>query len=137
MVDLNLKALRRRSRELHDSYGREESSNLDSAALLLFYSAECGLKSIYMERNNLRDTSSSTISAESARSFGHNLIALVKILNVPASKVGPPPIAKTVRVSAPVAVVALHEAWRYGEKLTPTEDICEWLISIVKWCKEQ
>lgn len=47
-------ALRRRSEELFASATRERQHDADSAALLLFYAAECGLKSAYMLQNNLK-----------------------------------------------------------------------------------
>lgn len=137
MVEPNMMTLRRRSAELRESYEREVSSNADSAALLLFYSAECGLKSVYMKRNNLRDTSMKTISAESARSYGHNLVRLVNSLCIPARSVGRPPACIMARTNACIAVMALHEAWRYGEKVTDSVEVCAWLNSITQWCRGQ
>ncbi|WP_209436168.1 hypothetical protein, partial [Methylobacterium platani] len=56
MINPPALTLRRRSEELFNSAERERPHKEDSAALLLFYAVECGLKSIYMLRNNLRST---------------------------------------------------------------------------------
>ena len=51
MINPPALALRRRSEELFASAEREKPHDVDSAALLLFYAVECGLKSVYMLQN--------------------------------------------------------------------------------------
>lgn len=127
-------ALKRRAAELAASANREMPHNQDSAALLLFYAAECGLKSAYMFRNNLRYADESRGLASSARSFVHNLMGLIHSLNIPRSSIGAPPAVELIRTGTRGDVSVLHQAWRYGEKVRDTEALCVWLFSLIEWC---
>jgi hypothetical protein len=136
MVNPNALTLRRRSIELRNSADREFPHNEDSSALLLFYAAECALKSVYMQRKNLKTTDDSRGNALSARSYVHNLTRLIADLNIPRSSVGLPPAAALTRTAGHIATQDLHQAWRYGEKITGTALICTWLNSIIDWCNK-
>lgn len=129
-------ALRRRSEELFASAEREKPHDPDSAALLLFYAVECGLKSVYMLQHNLKYTDEARGSAKSARSFSHNIVALIQALNISRASVRPVPAVVTVRLGLNGTPAVLHEAWRYGEKIQDTNAICDWLKSLLEWCKK-
>ncbi|MDZ5636925.1 hypothetical protein [Janthinobacterium sp. GMG1] len=128
-------ALRRRAKELHASARREILKDQDSGALLLFYAAECALKATYMHRNNLKNTADARGSAVAARTFLHNLMYLVQSLNIPRASLKQAPPRVLSRSGLAIDVPSLHQAWRYGEKVDDTTLICEWLISIIKWCE--
>jgi hypothetical protein len=129
------RALRRRARELHASACRELKNDEDSGALLLFYAAECALKAFYMARNNLKDTEESRGTALPARHYSHNLVRLISVLNIPRASLKEAPAAVLVRSGVPIDMSHVHQAWRYGEKINNTPLICDWLISIVEWCR--
>lgn len=135
MIDPSMAALRRRAKELHASACRELSNDQDSGALLLFYAAECALKAAYMERNNLKNTDESRGGALPARTFVHNLLRLIDSLNIPRASLKAVPPRVLWRSGVSIDVSSLHQAWRYGEKVKDTTLICEWLISIVEWCR--
>lgn len=136
MINPPLLALKRRAQELHASANREMPHNPDSGALLLFYAAECALKAAYMFKNNLRDTNDARGAAVSARSFVHNLVALVTALNIPAASISAAPAIRLSRTGLPNDVSGLHQAWRYGEKVNDTAIICQWLNTLIEWCKK-
>jgi hypothetical protein len=77
----------------------------DTAALLIFYAAECALKAAYLDKYQLRDTTSATSVAENVRSFGHDLIRLIQALNIPAADVGsiPPMKLRNAGTSVPTS----------------------------------
>jgi hypothetical protein len=128
--------LRRRAKELHASARREMESDVDSGALLLFYAAECSLKASYMARNNLKNTEESRGLASSARSYVHNLARLIEALHIPRSSLKAIPQTVLVRSDIKIDVSSLHQAWRYGEKVKNTMLLCEWMISIIEWCRK-
>lgn len=136
MINPPALALRRRSVELFASAERERLHDFDTAALLLFYSVECALKSAYMLQNNLKYTDEARGSARSARSFSHNMNALIQALNISRASVQPIPAVVTVRLGLNGPPTILHEAWRYGEKIQDTHAIYEWLKSLFEWCKK-
>ena len=110
--------------------------DVDAAALLLFYAAECGLKSVYMLRNNLKYADESRGGAASARSFSHNIGNLVQALSISRASIRATPQIVIIRTGLHVAPYTLHEAWRYGEKVQNTIGICDWLASLVEWCRK-
>lgn len=128
-------ALRRRSEELFASAERERPHNADSAALLLFYAAECGLKAVYMLQNNLKVADEARGSARSARSYGHNIRGLIQALNISRAAIKASPQIVVERTGQPGDPAILHEAWRYGEKIRDTSVVCEWLTSLIEWCR--
>lgn len=136
MINPPAQALRRRAEELRASASREMPQNEASGALLLFYSAECALKSAYMLRNNLRYTDESRGTAASARSFVHNLVALVNALNIPRSSIRTLPTILVRRTGVRGDATILHQAWRYGENIQDTAALCQWLFSLIDWCKK-
>lgn len=135
MVDPNPKTLRRRSNELRESAEREKGHNLDSAALLLFYAVECGLKAAYMIHNNLKSTADTRGNARSARDYGHNIDRLIGELRIPTSSIPNRPEIKFTHTKENGSFTILHEAWRYGEKIKDTQVVYDWLYSLTEWCR--
>lgn len=135
MIDPSMPTLRRRAKELQAAASRELANDQDAGALLLFYAAECALKASYMQRNNLKNSGESRAGALPARSFLHNLQRLIDALNIPRASLNVAPPKMLTRSGLPVDVSSLHQAWRYGEKINETVLICEWLNSIVEWCR--
>ncbi|WP_147764205.1 hypothetical protein [Methylobacterium sp. WL12] len=136
MINPPALALRRRSDELFASAERERAHDPASAALLLFYAAECGLKSVYMMRNNLKVTDEARGAADSARSFSHDLRKLIQALNISRASIKATPAIVVDRSGLQGAPALLHEAWRYGVKIRDTSVICDWLASLVEWCRD-
>ncbi|MBY5755664.1 hypothetical protein HFO07_03105 [Rhizobium leguminosarum] len=128
-------ALRRRAEELHAAAARELQHDPDTAALLLFYAAECGLKSIYMVQNSLKDTADARGAALPATSFLHNILRLADALRIPKSVYAPNPSFVLQRGGGVIDVTHLHQAWRYGERLIDTHVIYAWLLKIFDWIK--
>ncbi|MDZ5650345.1 hypothetical protein [Nitrospirillum sp. BR 11828] len=135
MINPPALTLRRRSDQLFASAERARPYDIESAALLLFYAAECGLKAAYMLQNNLKNTSEVRGGAKSARSYGHDLRSLIHALNISRMTIKPHPLITVSRTGSSGDVTILHEAWRYGEKIHDTNAVCEWLTSIVEWCR--
>ena len=129
-------ALRRRSDELLAAAERERAHDEATAALLLFYAAECGLKSVYMMRNNLKVTDEARGPADSARSFSHDLRKLIQALNISRASIRPTPPIVMARSGLHGDPTVLHEAWRYGVRVRDTSAVCDWLTSLIEWCRD-
>ncbi|MGO6818695.1 hypothetical protein ACCS67_27885 [Rhizobium brockwellii] len=136
MINPPALALRRRAEELHASATRELQHDQDTAALLLFYATECGLKSIYMIQNNLKDTSDERGSAISARSFFHNILLLADALKIPKAIYAPYPNFELQRTKFKIDATQLHQAWRYGERVVDTRLVYAWPLKIIGWIKQ-
>ncbi|MEU9832030.1 hypothetical protein AB0D67_10880 [Streptosporangium sp. NPDC048047] len=106
-----------------------------SAALLLFYSVECGLKAVLLDQRNLRSTSELQKDLKS-----HNLRVLAKVLLLPrslceqmvdcAGRRGP---------GERVDFGDLHQAWRYGRALEKKseERAVAVLRELLSWCQQE
>ncbi|GAA3507565.1 hypothetical protein FHR32_001183 [Streptosporangium album] len=114
------------------SHALEEGA---STALLLFYSVECGLKAILLDRRNWRSTSDLPKHLKS-----HNLHDLAKELLLPSplcelmvdctGRKGP---------GERVAFGDLHQAWRYGRALEKKgeERAIAVLRELLGWCQRE
>lgn len=103
----------------------------DVACLLLFYAAECGLKAELLRRTGSRD------SASLERS--HDLRSLARALNVPHSvMIGLTDCRARRDVNQRVPIRELHEAWRYGARLDPSDEkkALVALRSLISWCQQ-
>ncbi|MEZ2277629.1 MAG: hypothetical protein ACBR12_12035 [Microcoleus sp.] len=107
-----------------------------SSYLLLFYAAECGMKSVWLKRNNLRTTNDIADSTLLSRD-GHNLNTWKKKLRISAS-IGNAPAFSLARGGADLEVAKAHEAWRYGIQMNADQEkeLVEWLEKIYNWIKE-
>ncbi|MFI9565213.1 hypothetical protein [Streptomyces rishiriensis] len=117
MVDVGVRQLER-SRDRLEQGGDKltECDDHASGGLLLFYSAECGLKAEVMRQRGLRDTSQ---LSEELRT--HDLRALAQELRLsPEAQDALKGCARpriNGRALQKVESHALHEAWRYGADL--------------------
>ncbi|MFB7919059.1 hypothetical protein [Streptomyces sp. NPDC056061] len=128
MVDVGVRQLRR-SRDRLERRGEAAQAEGDpqTAGLMLFYSAECGLKAEILAMNGSRDTSQLP-----GHLRNHDLRALAKELRLSApTQTGLTPCRrKAVRGGtghgtgqpAPVDPPSLHQAWRYGADLNPEDE---------------
>ncbi len=108
----------------------------DSAAsrqLLRFYAVECGLKSVYLQRNNLRTTEQAEIL------WNHDLGNLAKELRLPASLAGQAPNFHLRRDHTCYPVSQAHQAWRYGVAINPGDEqiLRRWLDQIHDWIRRE
>ena len=114
-----------------------------SSYLLLFYAAECGLKSIYLRRNNLQTTEDFQVAI---KNYGHKLDIWCTELEIPASKLTfKTQTEKKLIPSFHLAcggssrnIVAAHQVWRYGItiKKEDEEDLIDWLHQLCHWIKD-
>jgi hypothetical protein len=104
--------------------------------LLLFYAVECGLKTVWLKRQNR-----SLFDGEDINKTGHNLRQVLKELNVGAELLLPDnlqlmPVTRNGSQEPRNGNISiLHQAWRYGGICTtPTDNDCEHqLEQVLKW----
>lgn len=133
MIELNEKALRRRAKELFGAAGGIHDSA--ARALLLFYSAECGLKAIYMSRYMLKTTASVNGAVQSAASYKHSIDKLIRVLRIPPASLphSPGKLALRAPPGEEVYVGDLNQVWRYGATLVTPNSAIPWLESVVAY----
>lgn len=107
-----------------------------SSHLLLFYAAECGIKSIWLRRNNLKtinDIADPTLISQD----GHNLDRWIKELKISA-RVKNAPHFRLASGGSSLDVEKAHQAWRYNIRMNPQDEkvLVEWLESLCAWIKE-
>jgi hypothetical protein len=98
------------------------------AHLLLFYAAECGLKYAQLRRNNL-------LTTERLSELDHDLVGLIKNLNLPASALGALPplrLSRNQRETCPMS--GTHQAWRYGVRIN-AEDEARFVTWLERICE--
>ena len=135
MIRFSASALRRRAKELKAAAAREKAHNLDAAALLMFYAAECGLKAVHMSRNGLKDTDEERGGARAASRYGHRIHDLAGDLRVPVALAKPPAQIALMPGGQVVAVERYHEVWRYGGRIDTTVLLFEWLLKLTDWAE--
>lgn len=128
-------------REFQDSYRRhykiykETTGDSKSRRLLLFYSVECGLKSLLMKDlgNNTYEEFVQCCGNEKKELTGHNIRAMLKKLNPQNSY-----CLKNIRLKrggyAPPE--KFNELWRYGaalEAVDEEEKAEKTLVKIAEW----
>jgi hypothetical protein len=107
-----------------------------SSHLLLFYAAECGIKSIWLREKKLKTTDD--IGAKDMISkHGHNLAEWQKELKIPANQVRQTPHFDLAKGRSSLDISQAHEAWRYNISMKPQdqEALVEWLESLCDWIK--
>lgn len=137
-VHVGKSALRQRRKELHSS-ANQLGGGADTATvcLLLFYAAECGLKERLLTRGGHRDT-----SALPDELLTHNLRYLAKDLRLPQELWRHlnhlRSCRRTDQHNAAIDIRELHEAWRYGAKLTDADnkDADTALRKLLTWCEQ-
>jgi hypothetical protein len=131
-VDVGWKQLRASFRSQKEAV--EAMAEGPPAALLLFYSVECGLKASMLRRFNLRSTAQ--LPPDLRR---HDLHRLAKELRLP------PALCDRMQRSCPsqsgqgpsVSFGDLHQAWRYGHALQKDEEekAIQVLRELRNWCQ--
>ena len=104
--------------------------------LLLFYAVECGLKAVWLRRQNR-----TLFEREHISNTGHNLRKLLKLLNVGAGLDLPhrlelDPVKHNGSIIPRTGDIGiLHQTWRYGGKCQlPTDQECEQKLErILNW----
>lgn len=132
-VDVGVTALTTSHRLHRDSAAK---LNGPSAALLLFYAAECGLKAIYMRRQGLDNT-----AKLDARARSHDLRHLAKELRLSQATVKK--LLHYCRAhrdrSVTIDIADWHQAWRYGKLIEPSDETeaLACLDALVTWCRTE
>lgn len=100
--------------------------------LLLFYAAECGLKSAYLQSNSLWST-------KHLDNPDHDLDDLIKKLKLSAAAVGSPPIVRLRRPPEVCPHSSAHQAWRYGVRISEADEaaLVGWLQRVCRSVKER
>jgi hypothetical protein len=129
----------------HKHYSAVQETKEACSYLLLFYSVECGLKSILMKRKRL----TSTAQIQDQTLLSHNFAPLIKELRLPRSIVGDTghtndrsqpklPNFRLHRDSSSWEMSEAHQAWRYGIRVNSQDQkiLVEWLEKVCIWIKE-
>jgi hypothetical protein len=109
----------------------------ESAYLLLFYAAECGLKAAWLKRNRLRTTAQ--VDLDLITKSGHDLRRWVRELHLPAA-LGEATVHFHLRSSGSAYDVSLaHQAWRYGIDIDVDDEagLVVWLQALCDWAKKE
>ena len=114
-----------------------------SCHLLIFYAVECGLKSIWLKRNNLTGTDKIADQTLLTK-YGHNFSIWIKELRLPATIAGKYPDYDKIpsfslaRGGSSWDVGKAHQAWRYGVQMNAKDEkvLIEWLESICTWIQD-
>jgi len=97
------------------------------AHLLLFYAAECGLRYVQLRRSSLRNT-------ERLGELDHDLVGLIKTLNLPLSALGElPSLRFSRRRGESCSPSDAHSAWRYGVRID-ADDEAKFLTWLQRIC---
>lgn len=129
----------------HKHYSAVRETKESCSYLLLFYSVECGLKSILMRRRK----AISTAQIRDQSLLSHNFAPLIKELRLPRSVVGDIghtddrsqpklPNFRLHRDSSSWEMSEAHQAWRYSVRVNSEDQtiLVEWLEKVCTWIKE-
>ena len=105
--------------------------------LLRFYSVECGLKSMYIDKED----TFRKMNSNDMPDHGHRLDWWLKELKISASEISPPPrfiLNSSINIRSPREIHRSHEAWRYGVKMDQTKEklLLEWFDKAEKYIKD-
>lgn len=105
--------------------------------LLRFYSVECGLKSMYIHKEDKFHK----MNSKDMPGYGHRLDCWLKKLEISASDINPPPrfiLNSSININSPREIHRSHEAWRYGVKMDQTKEklLLEWFDKAEKYIKD-
>ena len=123
-------------RELSALSIRDGKPRQNPHRLMLFYAVECGLKVVWLKRQNRN-----VFDRQDIDKIGHNLRQLLKDLRVGQELTLPQDIKLSDLTQNNIAIPRnrdieiLHQAWRYGGKcVSPTDDKCEeQLEKVLRW----
>ena len=105
--------------------------------LLRFYSVECGLKSMYIDKEDKFHK----MNSNDMPNHGHRLDWWLEELEISASEISPAPrfiLNSSINISSPREIHRSHEAWRYGVKMDQTKEkvLLEWFDKAEKYIKD-
>jgi hypothetical protein len=122
--------------ELRNAFWRHFRQEAAAGYLLLFYSVECGLKSVYLRQNHLRTTAQ--IQDPELQEKGHDIARWVKELRLPASILQTGREFRLERDGTRHRIETAHQAWRYGVEMQKAdeESLLEYLERIQSWIQE-
>jgi hypothetical protein len=122
--------------ELRNAFWRHLRKEAAAGYLLLFYSVECGLKSVYLRQNHLRTTAQ--IQDPELQEKGHDIARWVKELRLPASILQSGTEFRLARDGTHYRIEAAHQAWRYGVAMEKGDEraLLEYLERIQGWVQE-
>jgi hypothetical protein len=105
--------------------------------LLRFYSIECGLKSMYIHKEDPHHK----MNSKDMPGHGHRLDFWLEALEISASEIGPPPrfiLNSSINITSPREIHRSHEAWRYGVKMDLARErlLLEWFDKAEKYIKD-
>lgn len=132
-----------RFNDLHKAFQKHSAAGKSCADpshyLLLFYAAECGLKSLYLRKYKLLFlTSRIDETDKNYPNNGHDLMGLVKALKLPASFIGEDILKANLNFKlrrdpdSTHQIASLHEVWRYGILINSDneKDLVDWINDI-------
>lgn len=121
-------------RAFHLHRASASAGESESHSLLLFYAAECGLKAVWLRRNQKL---SSEQFPEALAKHGHDLSLWLKELRVGAT-VRPAPVVRVHRDNHALSIAEVHEAWRYGVRMRSEDEsrLRSWLTRVCAWVQE-
>lgn len=127
----------RQSFHAHVQVVQAQSNKSGSSHLLMFYAAECGLKSIWLRRNNLTGTDRIQDQTLLTKD-GHNFAIWIKKLRIPPTIGDKIPDFRLARGGSSWDVGKAHQAWRYGVRMNSQDEkaVVEWLENLCSWIKE-
>jgi hypothetical protein len=125
------------SSELRNAFRQHLRREAAAVHLLLFYSVECGLKSVYLQRMRLKTTDQ--IRDPELQEKGHDIARWVKELKLPASLLQARTEFRLIRDGSHYRVEMAHQAWRYGVAMDKADEakILKYLVSIQGWIQEE
>ncbi len=119
------------------AYEKTKDTFSTSSYLLLFYAAECGMKRIWLIRNNLNTTNDISDPTLLSRD-GHNLDRWKKELRISAS-IGDTPHFSLASDGSDLGIEKAHQLWRYGIRMDSDKEkrVVEWLEKVCHWVKKE
>lgn len=138
-LPFTVRELSRAWRELSEA-ATPTGNRKNAHRLLMFYAVECGLKAIWLKRQNRTLFNKSDIERT-----GHDLRTIVKELRLSSEYSLPehyqlePAKNSTENIPRNGDISILHQAWRYGGQcITPNDIMCETKLSaLLIWIRKE
>lgn len=133
-------------RAWHEAYvASQQVTRSNAHRLLLFYSAECGLKAAWLKRQNKEILDEQIMDAASTHPVSHDLNKVLDLLRAGQERKLPPSfrlphLRGYAGIELPRHCTAgqLNQAWRYGGKLEApdTDQVVEAVLeNLYQWLK--
>jgi len=134
MIDAGVSELR----QAFHAHRSKAPDDCPSHYLLLFYAAECGLKSAWMRRNRLL-TTDQIRNPYLLQQSGHDLRLWATELRLPAALIRTTIQFRLQKDGRACPVSQAHEAWRYGVRMDPQQEqsLVRWIAKLCDWIKRE